>query len=285
MMRDVDLESLRARRLAHWRQTPESRISGPDEAVALIERAGIATLYPASPELPNLYHAYMGDPEAPTSPEWDSPAGEVYSWRWTLGRRAAAAYVVLVRNRPTLVRWSLFPAMLRLCGEARTPDELYAAGELSADAHRVAEALDAAGGVLSTGDLRREAGFPVGKASRAAYLKAVDELDRRLLLAKVFAPGEDDLRHALIQEYYPEHAAEAARLTREAALAAFLAAYLPLAAYAAPTALARHLKLAEAELRAGLDRLVEAAHAAPFALVGQRGTCYHWTGDAPDDGA
>ena len=127
------------------------------------------------------------------------------------------------------------------------------------------------------GELRREAGFPVGKASRAAYLKAVDELDRRLLLAKVFAPDEDDLRHALIQDYYPEHAAEAAQLTREDALAHFLAAYLPSAIYAVPPVLARHLKIPESELRAGLDHLVAMEQASPLALPGQKGACYRWT--------
>jgi hypothetical protein len=275
---DLALETLQAQRLERWRQTPRTRIAGPDDAVALIEQVGVATLYPASPEIPNLYHAYMGDPAAPTSPEWDSPSGEVYTWRWTLGQRSAAAYLVLVRNRPTLVRWSLFPAVLRLIADPRTPDELYAAGALSADAHRVAQALEEAGGALSTGDLRRAADFPTGRTSRAAYLKAVDELDRLLLLAKVFAPGEDDLRHALIQQYYAEHAAAAARLTREEALASLLATYLPCAAYAVAAVLARHLKLPEAELRAGLDRLVAGGHAAAFALPGQKGTCYRWTG-------
>lgn len=281
-MHEIDVETLRVRRLAGWRQTLQTRIAGPDDAVTLIEQVGVATLYPASPEIPNLYHAYMGDPTAPTSPEWDSPSGEVYTWRWTLGRRGAAAYLVLVRHRPTLVRWSLFPAVLRLCAETRTPDELYDAGALSADAYRVARALEEAGGVLSTGDLRRAADFPTGKSSRAAYLKAVDELDRLLLLAKVFAPGEDDLRHALIQRHYAEHAVTAERLTREEALARVLAAYLPAAAYAVPAMLARHLKLPEAELRAALDCLVGAGDAAPFALPGQKGVCYRWTGaDTP----
>src|SRR5437764_1604373 len=254
----VDETVLQARRRECWCQTPETCIPNPDAAVRLIERVGIATLFPASPEVPNLFHAYVGDPSAETSSQWDSPSGHVYGWRWALGRREAAFYAVLVRGRPTWINWALFPPMLRLCGELRTPDELYDAGELSGDAYRIAQALDAAGGVLSTGELRRKAGFPTGKAQRAAYLKAVDELDNRLLLAKVFSPDDDDMRHALVRVRYPEHVATVEQMARTDAMDAFLTAYLPAAVYAVPAVLAKHLKLPEAELRAGLDRLAGA---------------------------
>ena len=193
-MREIEaaqFEELHARRLGCWRQTPTTRLAGHADAPELIRRVGVATLYPASPEVPDLFHAYMGDPNAKTEPQWNSPSGEVYSWRWTLGRAGVAFYGVLVRNRPTLVSWEALPAVLRLCGETRTPDELYDAGELSPSAYRVAQALERAGGALSTGALRQEAGFPTGKESRQAYLKAVDELDSLLLLAKVFAADSD----------------------------------------------------------------------------------------------
>src|SRR5271165_4199570 len=91
--------SLAQQRYARWRQTPETRIAGPEEATGLIERVGVATLFPVSSELPNLYHAYTGDPSTPTSPEWASPSGQVYTWRWVLGRLQAAAYLVLVRGK------------------------------------------------------------------------------------------------------------------------------------------------------------------------------------------
>jgi hypothetical protein len=81
----------------------------------------------------------------------------------------------------------------------------------------------------------------------------------------------------LVHHYYSEHAAEAARLTPETALAYLLEAYLPLAVYVLPAMLARHLKIPEAVLCAGLDRLVEAARAVPLSVPGQRGLCYRWT--------
>jgi hypothetical protein len=158
------------------------------------------------------------------------------------------------------------------------PDELYDAGVLSADAYRIAQALDTAGGELSTGELRERAGFPTGKSNRAAYLKAVDELDRRLLLAKVFSPGTDDLemRHALVHLRYREHVVAAGQTTREAALRRVLEVYLPSAVYVMPGVLARDLKLSEAEVRTGLDRLTENEQLTPLALPNQKEPGYLW---------
>jgi hypothetical protein len=278
MADETGFARLRARRLERWRQTAETRLPGAAEAPALIQRVGLATLYPASPEVPDLFHAYMGDPDAKTEPQWDSPSGAVYSWRWTLGRAGAAFYGVLVRNRPTLVSWELLPTVLALCGEARTPDELYDAGELSPAAYRVARTLDEAGGALSTGELRERAGFPTGKEQRQTYLKAVDELDSRLLLAKVFAAESDELSHALVVRQFPDHAAAARALTRDTAWDRLLAAYLPNAVYAAPAILARHLKLPEAEMRAALARLEAAGQGATLELPGYKGACCVWQG-------
>jgi hypothetical protein len=245
-------------RRSQWGQTPESKLGGPDDAVAFIERVGMATLFPASPEIPNLFHAFMGDPRAKTDSGHDSPSGEVYGWRWALGRREAAFYSVLVAGRPTWIAWPLFPAVLRLCGELRTPEELYENGELSADALRIAQALDEAGGTLTTGEVRARADFPTGKAQRAAYLKAVDELDRRLLLAKVFSPDDDEMRHALTRVRFPHLVETASSIAPEEAMDAFLGVYLAHAVYVVPAVLARQARFRRADLDAGLARAANA---------------------------
>jgi hypothetical protein len=271
---------LHAQRLVRWRQTPAARLAGPADATAFIDQLGIVTLFPVSPELPNLFQAYLGDPDAPTDSGHDTPSGEVYSWRWVLGRQEAGFYTAIVRNRPTWIGWPLLPAILRLRGDLRSPAAIHAAGELSVAALRVATTLAAAGGVLATGALRRAAGFPTGKEQRAAYHKALAELDSRLLLAKVFAPADLDMRHALVSTRFPEHVSAAVALTREAALDEFLRAYLPAAVYAMPPVLARHLGLPETELRAGLERLAHAGLAAPIALEGHKGACYTWMAES-----
>src|SRR6185312_11328573 len=130
------------RRRVQWGQTAEHRIGGPDDGRAMIDRLGIVTLFPVSPEIPNLYHSFMGDPDAAVDSGHNTPSGEVYTWRWTLGRQDAAFYATIVRNRPTWVSWPLLPDVLRLRGELRTADELYDAGEISGGARRIAEVLE-----------------------------------------------------------------------------------------------------------------------------------------------
>ncbi len=272
------LTELHARRLEHWRQMPERRITGPDDAAALIETLGLVTLYPASPELPNLFHAYVGNPAAKTDSKWDSPSGQVFGWRWTLGRKQVAFYTALVRKRSTWIRWDLLPAALRLFGELRVPDELYDAHAISADAYRIAHVLEDAPEPLSTGELRAAAGFGGSKERRAAYLKAVEELETRMLLAKVLTPGTDDMSHVLVSTRFRTYCDTADRLTRAEALDTLLAAYLPHAVYAVPAVLARHLKLAEDELRAGLERLRERGVAAARELDGAKEVRYVWCG-------
>ena len=268
-----DAQALTARRLVNWGQSVQTRVPDPGAGAVLVERLGIATLYPVSPELPDLLHAYTGDPAAKPDSNWDSPSGEVYAWRWELGRREAAFYTAIVRGRPTLVSWALLPAVLRLRGDSGSPDQLYAGGLLSEGAIRIARALQNAGGVLGTSELRQAAGFPTGKEQRAAFLKAVAELDSRLLLAKVFSRDDQDMRHALTAARYPE-ATEAARaLDAAEAIDAVLSAYLPHAVYALPVPLSKHLGLELAALRGGLERLAEAGRAEATSVPGL-GECY-----------
>ncbi len=250
-------EHQHAARLERWGQTPGSRVPDPEAAVPLIERLGLITHFPASPELPNLYHAYMGDPDAAMDSKHDSPAGHVYAWRWHLGRLRPGFYTAIVRKRPTWVHWDLLPAVLRLRGELRTPDELFDLGVISDAAYRIASTLESAGGVLSTGELRKAAGFPTGKEQRAAYQKAVEELDTRLMLTKEFSTEDDDMHHALVMERYRDYLGAAGRLSFDEALDRLLTTYLPNAVYALPVPLARHLGIDEAPLHSALDRLVE----------------------------
>jgi hypothetical protein len=273
-------QTLHTLRQKRWGQTPDTRIPDATAAPALIDRVGIATLFQASPEVPNLYHAYMGDPTAKTSAKWDSPSGQVYSWRWTLGRQDVAFYTTLVCRRSTWVSWNLLPAVLRLCAETRMPDELYDSGAMSAEAYRITQALEEAGGTLSTSELRKEANFPTGKASRAAYLKALEELEIRLIVGKFFQAGQDDTYHTLISSRYQSYLTSAEQLSREEALDKLLLTYLPQAVYALPTVLARHLRLPEQELRAGLERLAAGGQAEAVHFDEQKGTCYLWREEA-----
>jgi len=262
-------------RLYNWCQTSETRLSGESMASAFIERVGVATLYPASPEFPNLFSAYVGDPHTKTDSGWETPSGEVYGWRWTLGRSSAAFYTTLIRRRPTWIRWSLLPAILRLCGVLRPPEELYEAGRLSIEAYRIVQTLEAAMGALATSELRERAGFPRGASSRAVYLKAVEELEGHLLLAKVFLSEDEAMYHTLVRKQYPDQVAAAERTTLEEALDQFLQVYLPQAVYANPPVLAKDLKIPAVALSTAFERLM-AAHQVDLIPLTRNNSGYLW---------
>jgi hypothetical protein len=274
--------SLNDRRLHNWCQTPQTRIPDPAAAASLIERVGIATLYPVSPEVPNLFHAFLGDAEAKTDSAWDTPSGQVYAWRWDLGRLGAGFYTAIVRGRPTFVSWDLLPALLRLRGELRTSDELYDLGALSEGAYRIVQALEQSEGVLGTSELRQAANFPTGKEYRAAYLKAVEELDTRLILAKIFSPDDTDMRHALVAARYRRQVDEAEALSEDDALDRVLLTYAPPAVYVVPTVLARHLKLAEDRLIAALERFRARGLMRSDLAAGHKGDVYIWESEHVD---
>jgi hypothetical protein len=165
---------------------------------------------------------------------------------------------------------------LRLWGDLRTPDELYDLGALSPDAYRITQLLEVAGEPLGTRELREKAGFPTGKEQRAAYLKAVEELDTKMLLAKVFYSGSEDgaMSHALVAIRHPEPISRAEEMGFEEALHEFLQMYLPQAVYALPPVLARHVRLPEQALRSGLDRLVSENKARPPGVSASRAAYY-----------
>jgi len=233
-------------------------VPDPAAAVGFIERQGIATLYSASTEVPNLFYAYMSEPNPKVEAKWDSPSGHVYGWRWDLGRSSAAFYGALVAKKPTWVAWDVLPLVLGFAMERRHPESLYSDGLLSNEAIRVVRAFEGSDGVLSTKDLRQRAGFPTGKQERAAYLRAVEELDSKMLLGKTFDVGGtgDDMSHALVTIKYASYVKEAMSLSPEAALEMFLTKYLIQSIYFDPKLLAKHLRISGTVFGVVIDQLV-----------------------------
>lgn len=253
----MNIDELKALRRRNWRQDGERLLATSDDAAPFIEEVGIATLYAASPEFPSLMLAHVGKESYVADAKWDSPSGFVYGWRWELGRPAAAFYTSIVAKKPTWVSWSLLPIVLAALMTRRDPEELYEAGELTRDGLRVYQALRAAPGLMSTGDLRASAGFPKGKESRAAYLKAVEELESHLLLAKVFAcdGSGDEMCHSAIADRYPEVVESALSLSREHAIRSLLSNQLDHSAFVDPATFSRHLRLPAALVEGSLTEL------------------------------
>ncbi len=259
----------------NWRQSQERRVPDAEVAAEFIDEVGIASLYPASPEVANLFHAHVGDPNAKTESKWDSPSGKVYTWRWTLGRQRAAFYAPMIRRKASFVRWSLLPAVLRLRAEFRTPDELYDFGVISANAYRIARALEDSGSTLSTGEIRQQAGFPTGKESGVAYHKALQELDDRLLITSEFASDEEgQKRHGLMYVRHRDAVDLAEGMTPEDAVKQLVEAYLPAAAYILPVTFAKHLSLDGAAVAEALEGMRESGKLESVEKPGFSGTCY-----------
>jgi hypothetical protein len=241
----VTLETLEKHRLRNWRQDGNNNIPDPEAAIDFINLVGICPLYKASSEFPNLFQAYVGDANAKGDSGWDTPSGEVYTWRWKIGKTEKAFYAAIVDKKPTWVSWEMLPTCLASVMERRTPDELFDLGLISVNAHKIATVLDEAEGVLSTKELRKQAGFPTGKENRNAYLKAVGELETFLLLAKKMTLGEDsdDMSHALIPIFYRAQTDQALAMSQEDALRDLISNHIKFAAFVNPTVFAKSLKL------------------------------------------
>lgn len=255
--------SLQQQRLVAWRQLPEHRLKTVEEAADFIRALGIVTLYPTSPEFPDLFRAFMGQADATTDLDWDgktrlptiswsSPASTIYTWRWQLGVQPDLFYTTLIRKRPTWISQALIAPVLVLRGERRSPEELYHAGLISGDARRIATVLATADAPLKTSDLRRLAGFPTGKEQRAAFQKAIAELDARLIICKTFLEGQEDMAHALTATSFPAEVAFAATMSEQEAITTVLNCYLSCAHYIQPALFARHLAIAPAIVQSGL---------------------------------
>ncbi len=270
-----------------WCQTPSTRLSSWADAPALIDRAGITTLFPASPEVADLYSAFVG-PGVPTDSGHSTPSGEVYGWRWELGRREVAFYGTIVRGKPTWVAWDLLPALLRLRGDLRPTGEQHATGSLSVDARRIVDALADNGGTLTTGDLRRAAGFETGRERRAAYLGAIAELDRRLILGRGFGPVDDpddqDMRQTLVASRHPDAVATAGEMAADTALRQFLTRYLLAAAFVRPVILARHLGLDRADVERSLAGLATDGLVRQVRFEGEKNDSFLTTTDGSPKG-
>lgn len=270
------IEDLYENRLAKWHQTPSTKISGPEEAIPFINQAGMVTLYPASSEIPNLYHAYMGDPDAKTNSSHSSPSGYVYSWRWLIGQKQSAFYSSIVRDRPTWISWDFLPVILKLRGGVPKSEELYEKGELSQGAYTIAQILESSEDTYSTERLRYKGGFLKGKENRNAYLKAIAELEEHMILAKIFSEDAEDtsMYHVSIAQRYPTIVKQSQQIVDHQAMDLLVDKYLSHAAVVLPKTLSKHLKIDAVNLIAVLEERCDSGHLIKSNYEGFKETLY-----------
>jgi hypothetical protein len=255
----AEFEYLKTRRASHWRQDGVHNLPDPKAAASFLKQVHMCPVYPCSSEFPNLLHAYTGDPQTKVAASWDSASGHVYTWRWKLGQANAGFYSLLVAKKPTFVSWEALPAVFGVHFERLTVDELYDSGQLSPNALKIAQAFEGTRGILPTKELRNKADFPTGKEHRAAYGKAVEELEAKLMLAKVFEGAEDEefMCHGWVETIYPDAVATALKQPPEKALTDVIALYLPSAVYLEPALFAKHFRVSKELLGSALEMACE----------------------------
>lgn len=185
MSKLVTLEQIEQRRDTIYRRTSARRIRTLARAGQFIDAVGFALLFASTQniELPSLFEAVKGRRDAHID-EWDADSDRVWVWKSDLPATRRAFYgKLLAGGKPAFVSLTMLPALFAL----HAPDDLarvYARGDLSRDAKRIADALAAMG---PTPTMALSAGAGV---SRADFHRALDELQKRLMVAPIGAVHE-----------------------------------------------------------------------------------------------
>jgi len=231
------------------------RVRNAEQLVKLVDALGFAfafTLRTGDAPIPACFdHLSTND----TDRKW----GWMWGWKDELPEAKKLYYGVLLSRKPTFVSLKLLPTFYATFGRAGEPDDHMddvRAGRLSDVARRIIEYL-AANGETQTKRMRAELGI-TSKEGRAAYGKAIDEVQRLMYVARVRAVGEfrEDYNYTydLFLRRYPETVRAAERMSSADAAAALLSRTLELAGAVTEKQLARLFDWDEALTRRAIER-------------------------------
>ena len=148
-----------------------SRLVTIGDAAEFVEQLGLALLFPGPGlEVPSLYEAVAGAGAVPFVDGFNEPEALVWAWKDELAAAGLAWYGTYLYRRKSL----LSPALLRCLYPGAGSDDDHESADLSAAAHRIADALRP--GPLSTAALREIVG------NKSQYERAIGELNRALLV-------------------------------------------------------------------------------------------------------
>lgn len=160
--------------------------------------------------------------------------GWMWGWKDELAEQKKLYYGMLLARKPTFVSLAMLPTFYATFGRAGEADdhvEDVRAGRLSDVARRIIDFL-AQNGETQTKRMRAELGI-TSKEGRAAYGKAIDEVQRLMYVARVRAVGEGreayNYTYDLFVHRYPETVKAAERISSGDATAALLERTLTLA--------------------------------------------------------
>jgi len=210
--------------------TRAHRVRNAADLVKLVDALGFAfafTLRTGDASLPACFdHLSTND----TNRKWNW----MWGWKDELPEEKKLYYGVLLARKPTFVSMKMLPTFYATFGRAGEADDHEAdvrGGRLSDVARRIIEFL-AQNGETQTKRMRAELGI-TSKEGRAAYAKAIDDVQRLMYVARVRAVGEfrEDYNYTydLFVRRYPETVKSAERLTSADATAALVLRTLELA--------------------------------------------------------
>ncbi|MEA2660628.1 MAG: hypothetical protein QOH08_200 [Chloroflexota bacterium] len=206
------------------------RVRNAGQLVKLIDALGFAFAFTLR----------TGDAPIPACFDHLSTSDEGRKWGWMWGWKDELAeekklyYGTLLARKPTFVSLKLLPTFYATFGRAGEPDDHaddVRAGRLSDVGRRIIDFL-AQNGETQTKRMRAELGI-TSKEGRAAYGKAIDEVQRLMYVARVRAVGEgrEDYNYTydLFLRRYPETVKAAERLSSADATASLVTRTLELA--------------------------------------------------------
>ncbi|MFB3816192.1 MAG: DNA glycosylase AlkZ-like family protein [Candidatus Methylomirabilales bacterium] len=244
-----------------FRRLAPARVRGERSALRFVEDVGFCfTLSDFGLPVASLYVAVCGrrNPRRPRHTHHDPEIGLTWNLKDSLPARRLCYYGKLVKGKPTLVSLDLLPAFCRLVRDGKGSGDYildYRQGRMSRAAVAILETLHDRS-PLETPALRRA--VTLGQPERTVeFDRAMAELQRGLWVVKVEAVYDPDFyyRWDLLDNWLPEPLAAGLALTREAALAQVLAAYLRSAAVSTPRFLASLLDLPAGEVEVALKAL------------------------------
>jgi len=246
-------------------------VRGPASALRFLQEVGFSTAFSQEVNLPCLWVAICGRrrPRLPVHTHHDYAIGLTWELKDTLPEKGLAFYGRVLRRLPTLISLDYLPCFYRLFAP-----ETSLGGELTLPARRILDRLRTHAN-QSTAQLRLHASFGERRMSKAAFEKAIAELQQRFLVVRTEARYEPTFTYIwdLFERRYPAAVRAARSLSRQQALERILRQYFRVVRYASAADLRSLFGLHPAEVREALGRLQSAGIIGPpVRLRGCRGS-------------
>ena len=205
-MTTISLAQITAYRQVTFRLQPALRLKSLENAVEFVSQRGFILFWPSKGlTVPSLWSAVAGD--RPVPDEHDDPAHITWDWKdASLGKRRWF-YGRVLHHRNAMIALTDLPYFYALSPNYGSPEEdyleQYAAGQMTAEARSVYEAL-LDHGPLDTLDLRRAARMS-SRESDGRFNKALDSLQMEFRILPVGISQTGAWNYAFIYDLVPRH--------------------------------------------------------------------------------